>query len=161
ALVEHVTAARAPQPRVRRKGVLMSSLRADFRDAWRSLRATPVVTIIAALSLAFGVGANTALFSILNSLVFKSLPVREPDRLVQIDGGPWTNPIWEQIRDRQDQVFDGAFAWGSTRFDLSMRGESELANGAYASGGFFDVLGVQPLIGRTFTKVDDARGGGP
>ena len=160
-IVEHLAAARRPEPRVRRKGVLMSSLRADVRDAWRSLRATPVVTVIAVLSLAFGVGANTALFSILNSLVYKSLPVREPARLVQIDGGPWTNPIWEQIRDRQDQVFDGAFAWTSTRFDLSMRGESDLTQGAYASGEFFDVLGVHALIGRTFTKVDDARGGGP
>jgi len=160
-IVEHLAAARTPEPRVGRKGVLMSSLRADVRDAWRSLRGAPVVTIIAVLSLAFGVGANTALFSILNSLVYKSLPVHEPERLVQVDGGPWTNPVWEQIRDRQDQVFDGAFAWSSTRFDLSMRGESEFANGAYASGGFFDVLGVQPLIGRTFTKVDDARGGGP
>ena len=160
-IVEHLAATRTPEARVGRKGVLMSSLRADVRDAWRSLRAAPVVTVIAVLSLAFGVGANTALFSILNSLVYKSLPVHEPERLVQINGGPWTNPIWEQIRDRQAQLFDGAFAWSSTRFDLSMRGESEFAYGAYASGGFFDVLGVQPLIGRTFTKVDDARGGGP
>ena len=142
-IVVHLAAARTPEPRVRRKGVLMSSLRTDVRDAWRSLRAAPVVTIIAVLSLAFGVGANTALFSILNSLVYKSLPVHEPERLVQIDGGPWTNPIWEQIRDRQDQLFDGAFAWSSTRFDLSMRGESDFAYGAFASGGFFDVLGVK------------------
>ncbi|HKV99603.1 MAG TPA: ABC transporter permease [Vicinamibacterales bacterium] len=160
-LVEHLAAARTQEPRPHRQGVLMSSLRADVRDAWRSLRATPVVTVIAVLSLAFGVGANTALFSILNSLVYKPLPVHEPERLVQIDGGPWTNPIWEQVRDRQDQVFDGAFAWSSSRFDLSMQGESDFAYGAFASGGFFDVLGVKPLIGRTFTKVDDARGGGP
>lgn len=161
ALIEHLATARRPQPQVRPKGVLMSSFRVDFRDAWRSLRATPIVSVIAVLSLALGVGANTALFTILNSLLLKPLPVREPSRLVMIDQGPYTNPIWEQIRDREAQIFDGAFAWSSTRFDLSMRGESEFVTGAYASGAMFDVLGVHALIGRTITPADDVRGGGP
>ncbi len=67
----------------------------DWRDGWRSLRATPVVTAVAVLSLALGIGANTALFSIFNSLMLKPLPVPEPDRLVLLDDDSWTNPIWE------------------------------------------------------------------
>ena len=145
----------------RPKGAVMSAFRVDLRDAWRSLRATPVVAAICVLSLALGIGANTALFSILNSLLLKSLPVQDPARLVLIDDGSWTNPIWEQIRDRQSEVFDGAFAWCSLRFDLSMHGESDFVPGAYASGDMFEVLGVAPVLGRTFTARDDVRGGGP
>ena len=145
----------------RSKGVVMSAFRVDLRDAWRSLRATPVVTVICVLSLALGIGANTALFSILDSLLLKTLPVRDPAALVQIDGGTWTNPIWEQIRDRQKDVFESAFAWSSTRFDLSTHGESDFAGGAYTSGNMFDVLGVRPFVGRLLTPADDVRGGGP
>ena len=80
---------------------MSSRLAVDWRDAWRALRATPVVTSMAVLSLALGIGANTALFSILNSLVLRTLPVRAPEQLTLLLDGSWTNPIWEQIRDRQ------------------------------------------------------------
>jgi predicted permease len=133
----------------------------DWRDAWRSLRATPVVTLVALLSLGLGIGANTALFSILDSLMLRPLPVADPDRLVLIERGSWTNPIWEQIRARERQLFDGAFAWGPRRFDLSSGGETRFVEGAFASAGMFDVLGMRPALGRTFTAADDARGGGP
>ncbi|HXV86329.1 MAG TPA: ABC transporter permease, partial [Gemmatimonadales bacterium] len=134
-------------------------------SAFRALRATPLVSGVALLSLAFGIGANTAIFSLVNSLLLRSLPVREPDRLVMVHfederAGSWTNPIWEQIRDRPE-LFDGAFAWGSARFDLAQGGETDLINGAWASGGFFRVLGVPAVLGRTFSEADDARGGGP
>ena len=133
----------------------------DWRDAWRSLMATPTVTSVAVLSLALGIGANLALFTIANSLLLKPLPVRNPDRLVLLNDTSWTNPIWEQIRDRQDQLFDGAFAWSNETFDLSTGGVKDPVEGAYASGRLFDVLGVPALVGRTFTERDDARGGGP
>jgi hypothetical protein len=71
----------------------------------------------------------------------------------------WTNPIWEQIRDRGD-LFAGSFAWSSTRFNLAAGGQSELVDGLWASGGYFDVLGVRPLLGRVFTRDDDRRGPG-
>jgi predicted permease len=162
-LAERFSTAGPPPQRdpSRPKGAAMSAFRVDLRDAWRSLRATPVVTVACVLSLALGIGANTALFSIVNSLLLKSLPVRDPARLVLIDDGPWTNPIWEQIRDRQSQVFDGAFAWSSHRFDLSTHGESDIVAGAYASGNMFDVLGVAPILGRTLNVNDDVRGLGP
>jgi predicted permease len=138
-----------------------SALAFDWRDAWRSLRATPVVTVVAVLSLALGIGANTTLFSILNSLVLKTLPVREPEQLVFLEGGSWTNPIWEQIRDRQQDLFDGAFAWGTGRLNLSTHGQTDFVNGAYVSGRFFQVLGVGGHRGRLFTEADDRRDGGP
>ena len=141
-------------------GAPMSSrLAVDWRDAWRALRATPVVTLMAVLSLALGIGANTALFSILNSLVLRTLPVRAPEQLTLLLDGSWPNPVWEQIRDRQTEIGAGAFAWSTVRFDLAPRGETDPIDGAYASGGMFDVLGLSPARGRLFTPADDIRGG--
>jgi putative ABC transport system permease protein len=130
----------------------------DWRDAWRSLKAAPLVYAVAVLSLALGIGANTALFSILNALLYKPLPVHEPWRLALIDRGSWTNPIWEQIRDRQQEIADGAFAWTPERFDLSTNNESDLVDGIYASGSLFRVLGVPIVRGRAFNEEDDRRG---
>ena len=135
-------------------------LTTELRNAWRSLRATPIVTAVAVLSLALGIGANTALFSILNGLVLKSLPVREPGALAILTDGDWTNPIWEAIRDRTPAFADGAFAWSAERFDLAERGETEPVDGAWVSGRMFDVLGVTALRGRVITEADDVRGGG-
>ena len=116
------------------------------------------------LSLALGIGANSAIFSILNSLLLRELPVRDPEQLtlVQTGDGPnsWTNPIWEQIRERAD-LFGGAAAWSSTRFNLSQGGQTEFVEGIWTSGSYFDLLGVTPLLGRSFTVEDDRRGGGP
>ena len=138
---------------------------ADIRDALRALRATPIVTIVAILSLGLGIGANTAIFSILDSLLLKSLPVERPERLALVserDGrrSSWTNPIWEALRAHEAR-FGGAFAWSNTRFNLAGGGQSELVDGLWASGGLFEVLGVQPVLGRTLTRADDRRGGGP
>jgi putative ABC transport system permease protein len=138
----------------------------DLRDAFRSLKSTPVVSLVAVLSLALGIGANSAIFSILDSLILRALPVRAPEQLASLgDTRPagrtsWTNPIWEQIRDQQAR-FGGAFAWQSTRFNLARGGQTEMVDGLWASGGIFDTLGVSAMLGRTFTAADDARGGGP
>jgi putative ABC transport system permease protein len=136
----------------------------DIRDAFRTLKATPVVTLVAILSLALGIGANTAIFSILDSLMLKSLPVKVPDRLAVLGTGQdrdsWTYPIWEQVRDRRDLV-DGAFAYSSSRFNLSRTAQTEFVDGFWGSGRIFEVLGVPAILGRTFTEADDRRGGGP
>jgi predicted permease len=135
-----------------------------LRDAYRALIASPVVSAIAILSLALGIGANTAMFSILDSLLLRSLPVSEPGQLaiVSLRSGrtSWTNPIWEAVRERS-QAFDGTFAWASTRFNLSQGGQTEYVDGVWSSGRYFDVLGVTPVLGRTWTATDDTRGGGP
>jgi predicted permease len=131
----------------------------DVRYGWRGLRHRPAFAAVAILSLALGVGANSALFSLVDGLLRRPLPVREPNRLVLIEGG-WTNPIWEQIRDRQFDLFDGALAWSGTWFDLAPGGVSRPVNGLWVSGGFFEVLGVRATLGRTLTSADDRRGGG-
>src|SRR3954451_6744743 len=142
----------------------------DFRMAVRSLRATPIVTVVAILSLALGIGANTAIFTLVDSLLLRALPVKEPAQLAMLTDGTvmsngsgrrsWTNPIWEQIRSRTD-LYDGAFAWSGTRFNLSAGGETQYVDGLFASARMFDTLGVPAMLGRTFTEADDARGGGP
>jgi putative ABC transport system permease protein len=141
--------------------VMRSFFQFDIRAAYRSLRATPVVTAIALASLALGIGANTALFSILNGLVLKPLPVRDAEQIAAIDPGSWTNAVWEQIRPQARDLFAGAFAWSTANFDLSESGRRDLVTGAYASGDIFNVLGVNAVKGRTFNDTDDARGGGP
>jgi predicted permease len=137
----------------------------DLRDAVRALRATPIVTAVAVLSLALGIGANTAIFSLINALMLRSLPVREPQRLVQVLSAEkrpsWSNPLWEEIRDRDKQIFDGAFAYSTPRFNLAGGGETRFVNGIMASGEYFEVLGVPAILGRTFTPADDVRGGSP
>jgi len=137
----------------------------DIRDAVRALRASPVVTSVAVLSLALGIGANTAIFSILDSLMIRTLPVRDPQRLAVLALGnegqdAFTNPIWEQVRAHRDLV-DDAFAWSNGRLNVSQTAQTEYIDGIWASGRFFDALGVQAILGRTFQEADDARGGGP
>ena len=138
----------------------------DLRLAFRALRSTPVVSSVAILSLALGIGANTAIFSLVNSLMLRVLPVKEPAQLALVTENPgqgitsWTNPIWEAMRERR-QIFDGLFAWSPARFNLSEGGETDFADGIWASGGLFTTLGVPAVLGRTFNEEDDRRGGGP
>jgi len=136
----------------------------DVRLAVRTLRTAPIVSAVAVLSLTLGIGANTAIFSIVNSLLLRALPVHEPARLAIIteDDGltSWTNPIWEDIRGRPD-LFAGTLAWEGERFDLAQGGEAQMIDGLWASGSFFDVLGVSPFAGRLLKLDDDRRGGGP
>jgi putative ABC transport system permease protein len=143
----------------------------DFRLAVRALRATPIVSTVAALSLALGIGANTAIFSLVNSLLLRTLPVVEPQRLVTISsdaaialgfkaGLGWSDAMWERLRERAN-AFDGACTWSVQRFNLAQGGETQPADGLVTSGDFFKTLGVPALLGRTFTSADDARGGGP
>jgi predicted permease len=137
----------------------------DLHYAFRSLLATPVVSIVAILSLALGIGANTALFSIVNAIMLRSLPVRDADRLVILGTTSepemsWTNPIWEALRDAP-AAFDGTFAWAGTRFNLASSGDSEMVPGVWVSGRYFETLGVRAALGRTITPADDRRGGGP
>jgi predicted permease len=142
---------------------LLETFAQDTRYALRTLRANPGFAGTAVLSLALGIGANTAIFSILNAVMLRSLPVEDPQRLVQLDcpkaGDYFTNPIWEQVRDHQ-QAFSGTLAFSTNRFDLAAGGESHFAEGLWVSGDFFRVLGVPAMRGRVFTPDDDLHGGG-
>lgn len=135
-----------------------------LRRAFHSLRATPLVSGVAIVSLALGLGANSAIFSIVDALILRSLPVAHADRLAVVRMGEnrasWTNPIWEAIRARPT-LFDGAFAAGRSRFNASATGEEEPIDGLFTSGRYFEVLGVEPALGRFYGATDDVRGGGP
>ena len=134
----------------------------DLRLAVRTLRATPVVTVVAILSLALGIGANTAIFGLINSLIFRPLPVDAPEQLVVLTAGAdsVSYPVWQQLRAHQ-RLFDGGFAWFRPRLSLTASGEAQMVNGIFASGKFFEVLRVDPFLGRAFTEADDHIGGGP
>ncbi len=140
----------------------LETLWQDLRYGVRNLNASRGFTAIAVLSLALGIGANTAIFSIVNAVMLRSLPVEDPARLVQVRTGErsyYTNPLWEQIRDHQTG-FAGMLAYSQDRFDLSSGGVSQYAQGLWVSGDYFHVLGVPALRGRVFTPEDDRRGGG-
>src|SRR5262245_19985256 len=149
------------RPRARRRG---SGWLQDLRLAFRQIRAAPVVSLVAILSLALGIGANTAIFSLVNGLMMRALPVPDPERLARVTSAStatsWTNPIWEQLRDRAG-AFGGAAAWAAVRFDLAKGGEAQYVDGLWVSGGYYDTLGVGAILGRTLTPADDRRGGGP
>ncbi len=139
----------------------------DGYYAIRRLRAKKLLTLTAILSLALGIGANAAIFSTIDALVLRELPVHEPERLVFLaigdDATPpnaFTYPVWERIRSRQPRLFDGAFAWAPVRLVPARGGEAIPIDGLFASSEIFSVLGVAPLVGRAFTEEDDRRGGG-
>ena len=139
------------------------SLLRDARRAVRLIRRSPAVAAAAMLSLGLGMGGTTTMFSLLNGLMLRPLPVRDPDRLVLITAGDehnsWKMPVWEHLRSRSD-VFDGLFAWDRRPVDLSERGESQTAGALLVSGSFFEVLGLQPAVGRLIDRSDDVQGGG-
>lgn len=139
---------------------MLDTFQQILRQALHSLRASPAVTGMAVLSLALGIGANTAIFSLINALMLRTLPVSHPEQLLQVTmDSPqfFSNPLWERIRDHQ-QVFSGLFAYGRWRFNLASGGEASYANGIFASGQYFDTLGLRPALGRVLTPADDWRG---
>ena len=145
---------------------LIDSVWRDLRFGARLLRLNPAFAIVAILSLALGVGANTAIFQLLDAVRIRTLPVKDAAALMEVRiadpiGGrsgqfsgrrpSLTNPLWEQIRDRQ-QVFSEMFAWNAPTFDLTTGGEAREAQGLWVSGDFFKGLGVPALLGRTLTR---------
>lgn len=128
---------------------------ADTRSGFRQIARNPGFMAIAVLTLALGIGANTALFSIFNSLILRPLPVRDPNSLALLTDGSWSYPIWSEVAARETELFDGAFAWAPQRFDLSAGGQTEPIDGAFISGQYFDVLGVTAARGRMITRADD------
>jgi predicted permease len=150
-----------------RSWVWLEQARQDIRLSVRALRKCPGFSVTAIVTLALGAGANTAIFSLIDALMLKSLPVSHPEQLLQVNMAgrdvwgieePYvSNPAWEQLRDHQD-VFSGLFGYALTRFDLSTRGEARYVQGYYVSGRFFGTLGLRPYLGRVITADDDRRG---
>jgi putative ABC transport system permease protein len=138
----------------------------DIRYGWRMLRKTPGFTAVAILTLALGIGANTAIFSLIDAVMLRSLPVQNPEQLVvlarngrdpSLPDMSFSNPVWQQVRERQD-IFLGALASSGMDFDLAQGGEAHSVKGMYVSGDFFRTLGVVPVAGRLLNSSDDMRG---
>jgi len=160
----------AEQGRDARGAAFVEVLRGDMRYGFRSLRASPAFTLVAILSLAIGIGANTAIFSLINAVMLKPLPVSHPEELVQVamrDSVPtdpaslgstyFTNPLWESLRDATRPY--ASYAVGDQGdFSLVSGGVVRTARGMYVNGDFFNTLGVQPLFGRLIAPSDDRPG---
>jgi putative ABC transport system permease protein len=128
----------------------------DVRIAVRGLRKSAGFSAVVIGTLALGIGANTSLFSIFNSLIMRPLPVRDPGSLALLADGSWSYPVWQEIRARAGDLFDGAFAWSRESLDLAQGGRAVTVDGAYVSGNFFDVLGLPAFRGRMLTPADDS-----
>src|ERR1700735_1910003 len=153
----------------------------DFRYALRTLRKSPVFTAVAILTLGLGIGANTAIFSLINAVMLRMLPVQHPEQLVLLtdpsDGGVAVDTTEHGIRSllsypefaelrSNNTVFSGMLAAQSEVSDSdvfpigSTAGQGTKARTELVSGNFFHVLGVQPIIGRVFTAEEDKVPGG-
>jgi predicted permease len=142
---------------------ILDELRADTRHAFRQLLGSPVFGAVAVLSLALSIGANTAIFSVIDAVLLKTLPVRDPQSLFFVDnsggksggnnGPPY--PCYELLRDH-NRTLAGIAAFDEARFKVTIDGSTEELRGLYASGSFFDLLGVGAARGRVFTPVDDS-----
>jgi predicted permease len=143
-----------------RAGAMVAGVAQDARHGWRLLVRNPLFTAVAVLSLAVGIGGNTAIFSLVNALMLRDLPVREASRLVEFGratafgrGGSFSYPIFERFRDGTHS-FEGVAAMSTTTY--SPVDEAMLpAAGRMVSGNFFDVLGTAPVIGRLLSPADD------
>src|SRR5206468_850306 len=139
----------------------------DLRYAIRMLLKSPGFTAVAVLTLALGIGANTAIFSLLNALLLRELPVREPHRLVALSTTtPKGQPaglsylMFEEIR-RQQKVFSSLFAWsGGEVRNLEANGVLWLSSVTFVTGDYYRTLGVVPFMGRAITPEDDGLQGG-
>jgi putative ABC transport system permease protein len=152
---------------------LIDAVRQDARHTMRSLVREPGFALVVILSLALGIGANTAIFQLINAVRLRTLPVPDPHELatVRVIGGhrglglssgvnsELTFALWEGLRDHQ-QSFSGLFAWGNAPFLLGSGADAEVVDGLWVSGDLFPVLRIQPARGRLLSAADDRRGCG-
>jgi putative ABC transport system permease protein len=148
----------------------MSTLLQDLRYAVRQLRKSPGFTLVAMCILALGIGANTAIYSLLDQVLLRSLPVKDPGRLVQLksvgsDSGhvsSWggddhlyfSYPMYRDLRDKSS-VFDGMLARTPAQVGIQYHNESKLGMAELVTGNYFQVLGLNPALGRLITPSDD------
>src|SRR5579875_397265 len=142
----------------------------DVKFALRTFAKSPLFTAVAVLSIAFGIGANTAIFSLTDQILVRMLPVKNPEQLVLLSAVGrhygsnmgWNRisyPMYRDFRDR-NVVFSGMFCFRETDMSLSYKGRTERISGELVSGNYFPVLGVTASIGRLFTASDDLWQGG-
>ncbi|HEY7056713.1 MAG TPA: ABC transporter permease [Vicinamibacterales bacterium] len=144
----------------------------DLRYGARLLRRNRTFAIVAILTLALGTGANAAIFQLVDAVRLRTLPVKDPQELVEINidtngkgrtgqfisRRPFmTEPLWRELHEHQ-QAFAAMLAWGTVGFNLAVSGESRPAQGLWVSGDFFQTLGVLPHAGRLLAPADDQKG---
>jgi predicted permease len=148
----------------------LQRLGADFRYGARQLRAAPAFTLVAVFSLALGIGANSAIFQLINAVGLRGLPVRQPDRLAAVDAAPgFFASGWSQGRHRlftyaqvdqlstRQEAFSAVLAFGTTRFNLNDSGDVRYAEGLFVTPNFLDVLGVAPVLGSWLPAATDPK----
>ncbi|HKM55515.1 MAG TPA: ABC transporter permease [Isosphaeraceae bacterium] len=149
--------------RDRRGWPMLDALFQDVRYGLRMLAKNPGFTLVAVLTLALGIGANSTMFSLVDVVLLRMLPVERPHELVLLDtldehnqSYGFSYPLFESARDH-NQTLAGIFAFADGAMNVSVDGEAELApgGGQYVSAGYFSTLGVRALVGRTFTAEDD------
>jgi putative ABC transport system permease protein len=153
----------------------MNTLMQDLRYGARMLAKSPGFTAIAVLTLALGIGANTAIFSLTDQVLLRRLPVVHPEQLVElrspgpnpgsswsdgIEGSSFSYPMYKDLREQTMSAFSGLLATYPVALDISGHGASERASGELVSGNYFQALGVTPALGRMFAPEDEASGGG-
>ena len=162
----------AAVPGIDKHEPMLAGVKNDICQALRLLRFNPGFAAVAILSLALGIGANTAIFELIDAVLMRALPVPSPQQLAdiqEIHGGrigstvarqkEFSFAIWDQLR-QQQKSFSGIAAWSTERFNLGEGGEARYAEGMWVSGSFFQVLQVQPMLGRLIVESDDYRGCG-
>src|ERR1700730_14811437 len=148
----------------------MATFAQDLRYAARTFRKSPIFVAVAVLSLALGIGANTAIFTLVDQVLLRLLPVKDPQQLVLLRSrgnhyGSNTGryklayPMYEDFRDH-NTVFNGMFCRWETDLSVSSEGKTERVDGELVSGTYFSVLGVGAALGRVFTPEDDKTPGG-
>jgi putative ABC transport system permease protein len=144
-----------------KNGEIMQTLMQDIRYGARMLIKSPGLTLIAVLSLALGIGANTSIFSLVNATFLRQLPVVEPQRLIFVFSGtrnsPWGTVSYPNYVDYRDKntVFDGLATYGSITVSLGKGDSPEQINGLIVSGNYFEVLGIGAAVGRIISPEED------
>jgi putative ABC transport system permease protein len=152
----------------------LESIWQDVRHAVRTLRRSPGFSVVAILTLALGIGANTAIFQLADAVRLRPLPVEHPEQLVEVRMADptrgrsgtfsgrrplFTHALWEKLQQHRE-AFSGVVAWGAYPVNVSPQGEARFVQGLWVSGDFFSVFGVTPHLGRLLTSSDDRPGCG-
>ncbi len=143
----------------------MNAIFRELTYSFRGLRKNPAFTVVVVLTLGLGIGANAAIFSLLDQVLVRSLPVQDPDRLVLFDGPgafqgrtmnamTFSYPMYKDLRDR-NEVLTGLLARMPMSMTVAWKGQAERVSGELVSGNYFEVLGVRPSLGRLFNQADD------
>lgn len=143
----------------------METLLQDVRYALRGLRRSPGFTVIAVLTLALGIGVNSAIFSVVNAVLYRPLPVERPEELVDIYGHQATEAVHESLSypnfadyERQSTTLAGVIGYSNFFANATIDRGSDLVIGEVVTDRYFEVLGVRPVLGRTFTAEENSQG---